>query len=192
MIQKYYIVNLFNDVPYYIYEGLISIFFASVVLILGIRGLKNGWRNICLVLLIEYIILLLCNTVIFRESVSVTKFNFHPFWTYEAIRNGIDYYITMQIIMNIVVFVPIGLLGSIAFKDIKCRYVVLVALCLSMLIEALQFFFKKGLSEIDDVMHNLVGCIIGIIVLKSIILIRHYSHHILISLSAFKKIRNGE
>lgn len=32
---------------------------------------------------------------------------------------------------------------------------------LSSLIEVLQFVFKKGLCELDDVFHNVLGCMIG-------------------------------
>ena len=32
---------------------------------------------------------------------------------------------------------------------------------MSMSIEALQFFFHKGVSEVDDIMHNTLGCVIG-------------------------------
>ena len=37
----------------------------------------------------------------------------------------------------------------------------LVGLCLSVSIEALQFVFKFGFSELDDVIHNTLGCMIG-------------------------------
>ena len=32
---------------------------------------------------------------------------------------------------------------------------------ISPTIEALQFFFMRGFSELDDVMHNTLGCLIG-------------------------------
>lgn len=32
---------------------------------------------------------------------------------------------------------------------------------ISTTIEVLQFCFMKGFSEMDDVMHNTVGCVIG-------------------------------
>ena len=36
-----------------------------------------------------------------------------------------------------------------------------IGLCFSMLIELLQLVLKRGLTEIDDVVHNGVGCVIG-------------------------------
>lgn len=62
--------------------------------------------------------------------------------------------------MNVVTFIPIGLLlGS--FKGMKWWHVLLIGLCLSMLIELLQLVLKRGLTEVDDVVHNVLGCMIG-------------------------------
>lgn len=36
----------------------------------------------------------------------------------------------------------------------------LIGCGISVTIEALQFFFMRGFSELDDVMHNTVGCLI--------------------------------
>ena len=37
----------------------------------------------------------------------------------------------------------------------------LIGCSISITIEALQFCFMKSFSELDDVMHNTVGCLIG-------------------------------
>ena len=37
----------------------------------------------------------------------------------------------------------------------------LIGCSISISIEVLQFCFMKGSSELDDVMHNMVGCLIG-------------------------------
>jgi glycopeptide antibiotics resistance protein len=37
---------------------------------------------------------------------------------------------------------------------------------ISVTIESLQFFFMRGFSELDDVMHNTLGCILGYILVK--------------------------
>ena len=64
-----------------------------------------------------------------------------------------------MLVMNIALFVPIGLLlGGIGFKTKK---VLLMGICLSGIIEVSQFAFCKGLCETDDVMHNSVGAFLG-------------------------------
>ena len=42
----------------------------------------------------------------------------------------------------------------------------LIGCSISVTIEALQFWFMKGFSEVDDVMHNTVGCLIGYMLVK--------------------------
>ena len=37
----------------------------------------------------------------------------------------------------------------------------LLGCSISITVEALQFWFMKGFSEVDDVMHNTLGCILG-------------------------------
>ena len=62
--------------------------------------------------------------------------------------------------MIVLAFIPIGLLLG-TFKGMKWWQALLVGLCFSMMIELLQLVLKRGLTEIDDVVHNGVGCMIG-------------------------------
>ncbi len=64
-------------------------------------------------------------------------------------------------IMNVVVFVPVGLLLGIAFKQMTWWKALLIGCSISVTIESLQFFFMRDFSEVDDVMHNTLGCLIG-------------------------------
>lgn len=42
--------------------------------------------------------------------------------------------------------------------------------------EILRFCFMKGFSEVDDVMHNMVGCIVGYILVKGVWLMVYGCH----------------
>lgn len=66
--------------------------------------------------------------------------------------------------MNVVVFIPVGLLLGSAFKQMTWWKALLIGCSISITIEALQFWFMRGFSEVDDVMHNTVGCIMGYII----------------------------
>ena len=63
--------------------------------------------------------------------------------------------------MNVVVFIPVGLLLGSAFKQMTWWKALLIGCSISVTIESLQFFFLRGFSEVDDVIHNMVGCLIG-------------------------------
>ncbi len=88
------------------------------------------------------------------------QFDLMPFWSYRAIMNGMEQYLAENI-MNVVVFVPVGILIGIAMRSRNVWAALLVGAGLSVGIELLQFVFKKGFTEVDDVMHNTLGCLIG-------------------------------
>ena len=63
-----------------------------------------------------------------------------------------------QILTNVIMFVPVGVLaGSIwRWKGLW------TAAGLSIAIELLQLVTSRGLCEFDDVIHNMVGAVIGV------------------------------
>ena len=63
--------------------------------------------------------------------------------------------------MNVVAFVPVGILFGCTFRSMTWWKVMLIGGGVSVLIETIQFYFKRGFSEVDDVMHNTAGCLIG-------------------------------
>ena len=166
---KQYIISLYKDIPQEVYEGLLSVFCLGVVLFIAFKGLRTGFRWSSVLLLIEYIFLLFCSTVIFRPTGETRQYDFHPFWSYDRPE------LLVENIMNVIVFIPVGMiLGSLLrVKGSWSKYgswfkvnglwliVLLIGCSISVTIESLQFFFMRGFSEVDDVMHNTLGCILG-------------------------------
>ena len=128
--------------------------------------LKIGFRYSAALFLLEYIILLFCSTVIFRPTGDTRQYDFHPFWSYNAIQEGREDLLAENI-MNVVVFIPVGLILGLLLK-VKGSWLIalMMGLAISVTIEALQFFLMRGFSEVDDVMHNTLGCILGYILVK--------------------------
>ena len=155
---RQYIINLYQDIPQEIYEGLLSVFCLGVVVFIAWKGFKTGLRYSAALLLVEYIFLLFCSTVIFRAKGETRQYDFHPFWSYDRPE------LLVENIMNVVVFVPVGLLLGIAFKQVSWWKALLIGCEISVTIESLQFFFMRGFSEVDDVMHNTVGCVMGFLI----------------------------
>ena len=118
-------------------------------------------------LLVEYIFLIYCSTVIFRDAREKKSYNYKLFWSYEKIRNKYYSNLVPESIMNVVVFVPIGLLATAVVRKHRLVYTVAVGLAISVSIEAMQLCFKKGFSESDDVFHNILGCLIGCLICLS-------------------------
>ena len=163
---RQYIINLYQDIPQEVYEGLLSVFCLGLVVFIAWKGLKTGLRYSAVLLLVEYIFLLFCSTVIFRTSGDTRQYDFHPFWSYSRP----DLFV--ENIMNVIVFIPIGMiLGSLlrvkgsstseATKSMTWLIALLIGCSVSVTIEAMQYFLHRGFAETDDVMHNTVGCLIG-------------------------------
>lgn len=108
LFQQYF-VNLYKDIPVEVYEGLLAVFCICTVVSLVTLGIKKGLRLSAGLFLIEYIVLLFCSTVFFRQSAESRGHNFLPFWSYTAIQEG-RAELLPENIMNVVVFIPIGIL----------------------------------------------------------------------------------
>ena len=164
---KQYIISLYQDIPQEVYEGLLSVLCVGTTLFIAWKGFKTGLRYSAFLLLVEYVFLLFCSTVIFRTPGETRHYDFHPFWSYDRPE------LLIENIMNVVVFVPVGFLLGFRSQDssFTIRKALLVALMgcgISVTIEALQFFFMRGFSEVDDVMHNTLGCILGYMLVQGL------------------------
>lgn len=141
---------------------LISFLVLSVAIVTGMLVMKGSRakRFVLGALLVEYYFLVLCSTVICRASSGERHIEIMPFWNYPDIWNRVDYPADLiEVLLNVALFVPIGLLlGGLGFKIKK---ILLSGIFLSGIIEISQFAFCKGLCETDDVMHNTLGCVIG-------------------------------
>lgn len=155
-----YIVNLYCAIPTDVYEGLGSVFCFGVVVLLAFYGIKKGLRYSAGLLLVEYLFLIFCSTVIYRLHNEERGYDFHPFWSYKAIEEG-RVELLSENIMNVVIFIPIGLLLGCVFRNLNWWKVFLIGLGISFLIEALQLYMKCGFAETDDVIHNTLGCLLG-------------------------------
>ena len=151
---RFYFSSLIKNVPQDVYSVLLALFFIIVILIVVFNKsiLRKGVSRL---LIVEYSVIIYYITVFSRKANHVRKFDFTPFWSYERPD------LFLENVMNVVVFIPVGILLGYALTNVKLWKVLVVGLLLSLPIEILQFLFKKGFAEIDDVMHNVLGCMIG-------------------------------
>lgn len=170
---KQYILNSYKEVPSEVYEGLLSVLCIGAVGFFVIHGWKRGWKKVLGLLLAEYVFLIYCSTVLCRKvAEGITGQNYTLFWSYEAIKNGrVD--LAAENIMNVVIFVPVGILTALViYSKLKLfktgLFIIALGLFISSSIEAMQFFLKRGFSELDDVFHNTLGCLIGFMIVAII------------------------
>ena len=100
---------------------------------------------------------------------SIRRYNLRLLWSIrgwiEGNPEGCDD--TIQFLYNIVLFIPLGFSLKMA-KNIRLKTTVIIAVLLSGVIEFIQYFGKIGLAEIDDVISNTVGAIIGFVMFNVI------------------------
>lgn len=113
-------------------------------------------------LLICWIYLVLAMTILSRDPYEGIHFDFIPFW-----KRG---YFSVENRLNIFLLMPIGFLLPMLKK--KWWQVFLIGLFCTLSIETLQYITKTGWFDINDIMFNELGIIIGWGIYKIIFLIR--------------------
>ncbi|NFD77374.1 VanZ family protein [Clostridium botulinum] len=73
-----------------------------------------------------------------------------------------------EIIMNVVIFVPLGIYTGILFERWSIGKKLFLFFLISLICEALQFILGVGASDITDIINNTLGGIIGLMIYKGI------------------------
>lgn len=125
---------------------------------------KHDWYKICCgIAFVAYIFVILYATVFHRESLLENRgLSLIPFASYKIAFNGNEEGFR-TCFMNALLFYPLGVAfyGFNNDKKIKLRYFILFAFCLSLIIEVSQYIFCLGTAEVDDLIHNTLGAVIG-------------------------------
>ncbi len=74
-----------------------------------------------------------------------------------------------EIIMNIVIFIPLGMFVEIIFSKWSTTKKISIFFIISLICEVLQFIFAVGASDITDIINNTFGGIIGVLIFKIIV-----------------------
>ncbi|MGE6631760.1 VanZ family protein [Bacillus sp. NPDC077027] len=102
-----------------------------------------------------------------KDQVSINFIPFHSIYqNFHALHHGYPALVYLNIIGNILLFVPIGFLLFCGFKKMTWQKAVLSGFLLSTSIEMLQFLFSTyGIitrsSDVDDMILNTLGTAIG-------------------------------
>lgn len=116
---------------------------------------RRGW-----ILFFVYCGFLLWLTILSRQArVGERIIKLELFWAYRAWIAGESFGRTesIQNINNILVFIPFGA----QFPGKRWRWLMITAVLFSATIEIVQYCFNLGWCEIDDVICNVLGAVIG-------------------------------
>ena len=111
------------------------------------------------VLFVLYCLFIVWYTLLSRHTKPARTADLRLFWSFRDLLAGKSTGKTdvIQNINNILFFIPFELLLPLK----KWWKVLLVALCFSATIEVAQYIFALGLCELDDVISNTFGALIG-------------------------------
>lgn len=96
-------------------------------------------------------------TVLSRKSSDIPVVNLKLFSTFQG-----DFCSRLYLYENLLLFLPFAILLYLLFEKIRKGYFFLLAgIAASLLIEIIQYITRRGFFEVDDLMTNIVGMMIG-------------------------------
>ncbi len=149
----------------YSWNGVIGILVITLGAILLSLFLYKGGKirksqAVAIVLFAAYIALVFVLTVFGRKT-GRRKYELRLFWSYAEIYFGNTKMIS-EVILNIFMLTPLGvLLPIIRNKKVFLYKGLIMGFVISLTIELLQLATCTGLFELDDILHNSLGCMLG-------------------------------
>lgn len=120
------------------------------------------WRKIFPVgLLIGYLSGLLFVTLFLRSSGN-RDIQWHLFLAFREAWNAFTFQSWLNPLLNIIIFIPMGSLLPLVAQPFRRWYWTLVAgMSTSFVIETVQYTFRRGTADVDDLFCNSLGTILG-------------------------------
>ena len=161
--MREYILSFFT----YMIIAFIILFITKLIINKG--KLINKKRELTIITFFSYVIGVLSQALKLGDK-ETSFINLVPFKIIirdiKSLING-DYLIFLiNIVGNILLFIPIGILVPMLWK-IKDRYVILIGFLISLSIEITQLYLGR-VTDVDDLILNTSGVIIGLLVYKCV------------------------
>lgn len=127
---------------------------------------KRWWKAGLLPVFLGCTAVILYLTVSTRDSSVNSTVCLMPFHSYREVLNGGNPEIYRSNFMNVILFYPSGLLGASLLPKkwpgwLRVLLVFVLLAGLSLGVEYLQYVNEMGRAEIDDVIHNSLGALLG-------------------------------
>ena len=121
------------------------------------------WRSsVSALLLVGYLAVLLYATLFRYTSGGWSEANFHLFRAWREAWNSFSLQLWLNVLLNIALFVPLGVLLPLLGRPFRRWYIALPAgFMVSLAIEAIQYLAGRGMFDVDDLVCNTLGCGLG-------------------------------
>ena len=133
-------------------------------------GDKRFWRSVIALLFLAWLVVIAVATLADRTpGIIPAEPELIPFHSYRAVIAGENNEILRSNFMNVILFYPAGLFAcELLPKNWSlAKRVILVAVLFALVsagIEFCQYHFALGQAEVDDVIHNALGALIGALI----------------------------
>lgn len=147
---------------------LLAVVFCITTMLLLRRNMKTVFP-----ILFVYFVGVVYLTFLIRESRSIYHLILSPFYAAkEAIELGGPWFflgikvvkpeLLEGIVLNVLLFIPFGYLLPLIWRRADHWWkVMLIGLIASALIEALQLVLQRGFADVDDLINNTLGTLVG-------------------------------
>lgn len=164
--------NILNLLKSYLILGITVILFAGILFFIGYcliyRKIMKGsrtvgkWRLVLYGITICYITVVIGAVFLSRGAGIYGNTNFHLFSSYKEAYHKMKLSLFQNIILNILLFVPMGFLLPFYSDKLKKLYTTVpIGFFVTLMIEVIQYVFKLGIFESDDILNNTLGTLIG-------------------------------
>lgn len=131
------------------------------------KKLDSKYKIIYVIALLLYTMFILWEMFLgpYRLNSNEIHYNLYPFKTIFdfiinfSFSNFKNFFI--NIIANIIVFIPFGLLTRIIFEKLNFKSIIIISILTIFLLEILQVTLRVGVFDIDDILLNVLGVVIG-------------------------------
>ena len=149
---------------------LIIVVSAGYLILRQWLGDKRLWRPVTALLFLAWLAVIAVATLTDRTpGIIPAEPEWIPFHSYRAVMAGENKEILRSNFMNVILFYPAGLFACELLPKSwsLAKRVILVAVLFALVsagIEFCQYHFALGQAEVDDVIHNALGALIGALI----------------------------
>ncbi|QNO16314.1 VanZ family protein [Alkalicella caledoniensis] len=156
--------NLYMGIAGVLFLGIIMfiVYFVIYMKLLGGKIIIPRKQLLVGGLLVVYIIMVIGVTFLNRGTRFQLNMNLHFLSSYREAWNNFSLRHWQFVILNIVMFVPLGILLPLFHKNFrKAGWTIGVGMLSTLIIESLQLITGRGSFVLDDIFNNSLGAIIG-------------------------------
>lgn len=160
LLRRYMLIGSY----WRLFTYLVTIIFSIILVKVAKRFRFSTKRTIALILLFFYLLTVYMSTVIDRNKIYISALSSQPFLSWKKAFYGNRHHIQM-IIENIIMIMPIGLVIPLINRTKNTFWkTIIIGFGFSLFIETSQYILRRGIFEVDDIINNTIGVIIGCIV----------------------------